>query len=175
MIFGQQLHWYAVRVKSNREWVTAEALKGKDFEVFLPTYQQHGSGRNTARAITVPLFAGYLFCRFDVGNRLPILMVPGVVHIVGYGNTPEPVDEDEIARVFAVTQSHLQVTPYPYPPVGESVCLSAGPLRGVAGVVLAHQDEKKLVVSVTLLQRAIAVDVERDWVAPACLQLSSGA
>jgi transcription antitermination factor NusG len=175
MISGQQLHWYAVRVKSNREWVTAEALKGKDFEVFLPTYQQHGSGRNTARAITVPLFAGYLFCRFDVGNRLPILMVPGVVHIVGYGSTPEPVDEDEIERVSAVTQSHLQVTPYPYPPVGESVCLSAGPLRGVAGVVLAHQDENKLVVSVTLLQRAIAVDVERDWVAPACLQLSSGA
>jgi transcription antitermination factor NusG len=175
MISGKEMQWYAVRVKSNREWVTAEALKGKDFEVFLPTYRQHGSGRNTARAITVPLFAGYLFCRFDVGNRLPILMVPGVVHIVGYGNIPEPVDADEIARVFAVTQSHLQVTPYPYPPVGEYVRLEAGPLRGVVGVVLAHQDENKLVVSVTLLQRAIAVDVERDWIAPASLQLSSSA
>src|SRR6202166_1118202 len=124
MISGQQLHWYAVRVKSNREWVTAEALKNKDFEVFLPSYRLSGSGRNTARATKVPLFAGYLFCRFDVGNRVPILMVPGVVHSVASGSIPEPVDEDEIARVFAVTQSHLQVTPYPYPPVGESVRLS---------------------------------------------------
>ena len=95
-------------------------------------------------------------------------MVPGVVNIVGSGNTPEPVDPKEIDRVFALTRSHLEVNPHPFPPVGQRVVMRSGPLRGTEGIVLAHKSEHWLVASISLLQRSIAVRVERAWLDPDC-------
>ena|SRR5260370_1287474 len=159
--------WFAIRVKSNRERVTADALRGKGFEVCLPAYREHRLGSRGRQAAEVPLFAGYLFSCFDIHNRLPILTVPGIVHIVGFGKAPQPVDANEMASVFALIQSGLRVTPHPYLPVGHRVQLRTGPLRGVEGIVLAHKGEDRFVVSLTLLQRSIAVDVHRRWIAEA--------
>jgi transcriptional antiterminator NusG len=165
MISSRALQWYAVRVKSNRDRVTADSLKGKGLQVFLPEYRCQ-SKDSKKRAPSLPLFAGYLFCRFDARNRLPILMVPGVVHIVGFGKDPEPVDAEEMDRLFALAECRLDLKPHPYPPVGEHVRLQSGPLRGIDGIILAHEGEHRLVVSVTLLQRSVAVQVPRDWIAP---------
>jgi transcription antitermination factor NusG len=154
-------HWYAIRVKSNRERVTADALRARDLEVLLPTQLD---SRTRKPSLMTPLFPGYLFCRFDAHVRLPVLTVPGVVHIVGLGNVPLPIDPVEIAGVKAMIQSPLEVTPYPYPPLGRSVEIQAGPLRGVEGVVIAQKGEDKMVVSITLLQRSIAVALDREWV-----------
>jgi transcription antitermination factor NusG len=165
--------WYAIRVKSNRERVTADALRGKDLEVLLPAYRQPRP--NGKAPLEVPLFPGYLFSRFDVRNRLPVLTVPGVVQIVGLGNVPLPIDPVEIAGVRALIQSPLRVMPFPFPPVGRNIEIRTGPLRGVQGVILAHQGEDRMVVSVTLLQRSIAVAVERDWVIPEIPQIRATA
>jgi transcription antitermination factor NusG len=157
-------YWYAVRVKSNRERVTADALRGKDLEVCLPIYRQRRVTGSRTRIVELPLFAGYVFSRFDIHNRLPVLTVPGVVHIVGLGNVPQPVDPGEMASVFTLTQTHLKASPHPFLPLGRRVQLRTGPLRGVEGVVVAHKNETKLVVSVSLLQRSVAIDVEHQWI-----------
>jgi transcription antitermination factor NusG len=172
MMSTRALQWYAVRVKSNRERVTADSLKGKGLEVFLPEYRSQ-SRNNTRRTFSLPLFAGYLFCRFDALNRLPILMVPGVVHIVGFGKDPEPVDPEEMARLFALAECRLDLKPHPYPPVGKHIRLQSGPLLGIDGIILAHEGEDRLVISVTLLQRSVAVQIERDWLAPLELEVST--
>lgn len=156
--------WYALRVKSNRERVTTEALKGKGFVVCLPFYRERSRRTDRIQTIELPLFPGYLFCSFDVSNRLPILTVPGVVHIVSIGKTPQPVDETEMAAVFAVIKSGLRVMPAPYLPVGQRILLERGPLSGVEGVIVAHKNEEQFIVSVSLLQRSIAVQVDRDWI-----------
>jgi transcription antitermination factor NusG len=172
VVSPQTSPWYAVRVKSNRERVTAQALAGKGFSVCLPVYREP---RRTARArsLELPLFPGYIFCRFDAGNRLPVLMAPGVVHIVSCGRTPVPVEEREMAGVLAVLESGLQVSPYPALPVGQRVQLRAGPLAGVEGVLLAHKNQQRFLVSVTLLRRSIAVEVNREWVRPAACSRSA--
>ena len=157
--------WYAVRVKSNREWVTAEALRGKNYEVLLPRYREYRSRGTVSRPIELPLFPGYLFCRLDVNNRIPVMIVPGVVHIVGIGRAPAPVDPQEMAGVLAMVESSLDLNPFTYPAVGERVRVEGGPLRGVEGTILAHKGTEKLVVSVSLLQRSMAVDMDRNWVA----------
>jgi transcription antitermination factor NusG len=100
----------------------------------------------------------------DINNRLPALIIPGVLHIVGVGRKPEPIDPSEMADVMTLLESKLNVTPFDYPPVGERVRIYRGPLRGVTGTVLGHKGSEKLVVSVSLLQRAIAVNVDRQWV-----------
>jgi transcription antitermination factor NusG len=163
MSTAANLHWYAIRVKSKREHVTADALRGKDYEVCLPMYRKLRANASGAREVESPLFAGYVFCRFDPRHRLPILTIPGVVHIVGLGKEPQPVDASEMASIFALVQTRVRMTPYPHPPVGRRVTLRLGPLRGVEGTILAHKDEHKLVVSISLLQRSVVVDVESRW------------
>jgi transcriptional antiterminator NusG len=158
--------WYALRVKSNRERVTADALKGKGFAVCLPLYRERGRRTDRIQMVDLPLFPGYLFCSFDVLNRLPILTVPGVVHIVSIGKIPQPVDEAEMAAVFAVIKSGLPVMPAPYFPVGQRILLDRGPLSGVEGVIVAHKNQEQFIVSVSLLQRSIAVEVDRGWISP---------
>jgi transcription antitermination factor NusG len=90
MLSDSKAQWYAIRVKSNRERVTAVALRGKQLDVLLPAQRTNRPGAAGPRESL--LFPGYLFCRFDVNRRLPILTIPGVVHIVGFGNVPVPVD-----------------------------------------------------------------------------------
>lgn len=158
--------WYALRVKSNRERVTTDALKGKGFAVCLPLYRERGRRADRIQMVDLPLFPGYLFCNFDVSNRLPILTVPGVVHIVSIGKTPQPVDETEMAAVFAVIKSGLPVMPASYLPVGQRIMLDRGPLSGVEGVIVAHKNQEQFIVSVSLLQRSIAVEVDGNWISP---------
>lgn len=151
--------WFALRVKSNRERVTAASLRGKDYEVFLPEFR-----RNQSRTES-PLFPGYLFCRFDVYNRLPVVSLPGVVHIVGLGRTPVPVDEDELESLKIVVQAGLPVEPEPAPApaVGQSIRINRGPLAGAGGIVVGLRRDR-LVVAVTLLQRAVSVELDLSWI-----------
>lgn len=164
----QSTNWYAIRVKSNCERVANEALLGRGIETCLPLYREERSGRRgeDKRIVELPLFAGYLFGRFDARNRLPVLTVPGVVHVVSFGNTPQPLDTDEVETLMTVLASPLRRIPFPYLPVGQTVQIEAGPLRGLEGIIVADKGGDKLVVSISLLQRSVAVDVDRNWVSP---------
>lgn len=159
-------YWYAIRVKANRERVTAQALEGKGFEVCLPVYQVESHKTRGVQILRLPLFAGYVFSRFDFNNRLPVLTVPGVVNIVGFGAEGQPVDPVEMEAVLALVKADSPITPYPYLPIGQRVRVLAGPLRGIEGMVVEHRGGQRLIVSVTLLQRSIAVDLERAWLLP---------
>jgi transcription antitermination factor NusG len=153
-------------VKSNRERLTAEALKGKGFPVCLPFYRERRRQGTHAHAVELPLFSGYLFCCFDVTQRMPILTVPGVVHIVSCGRIPQPVDSREMAALLSIVRSGLDALPRRFPSVGQAVELDCGPLAGAEGVILSDAGEAEFVVSVSLLQRSIAVKVDRNWIKP---------
>lgn len=162
--------WFAVRVKSNRERVTSLALSGKGYEVFLPTYRKPGSNTEW------PLFPGYLFSSFDIQNRLPVLTVPGVVHIVGFGNQPAPVDQDELESVRILVKSAMELNPNETYSLGEPVRVISGPLSGAQGQVAGFKPQK-LLVSLTLLQRVVSVELKPEWVtaAPAASQAAASA
>jgi len=114
--------------------------------------------------IDVPLFPGYLFCRMNPHNRLRVLMTPGVIQIVGVGKTPIPVEEEEVEAIQRVQRSGLSAMPWPYMQVGNVAQIQEGPLRGLTGIVVKIKSGVKLVLSVSLLQRSVAVEVERSWV-----------
>ena len=170
MLSGKSDHWYAVRVKSNRERITAEALRGKGFPACVPCYRDRSRQANSEQTVELPLFRGYVFCCFDVTRRLPILTVPGVVHIVSCGRIPQPVDEREMAMVLSIIQSGLPARPYRFPSIGQRIELDRGPLAGAQGVILSYTGQEEFVVSVSLLQRSIAVRVDRNWINPDSLK-----
>ena len=161
-------HWFAIRTKSNRESAVSEALAGKGYEVLFPRYSySQRPWSSHASTVTKPLFPGYLFCRFDVNVRLPILTIPGVLNVVSSGRIPVPLDDREVESVKVLVSSHLPVLPHEYLRPGDVVRIAEGPLAGAEGNIV-HTDRKRLVVSITLLQRAVAVEVAPEWIdAPA--------
>jgi len=158
--------WYALYVRSRHEKAVENSLRGKGYSVFSPFYHTKRKRIDRIAEVEVALFPGYVFCEFDSNKRLPILMTPGVVRVVGRGNRPEPVDDTEIASIRTVALAGRPVQPWPFLRLGQRVRLQSGPLTGAKGIFLRVEDEYHLIVSVTLLQRAVSVVIEKDAVEP---------
>jgi len=162
----REVPWYAIRVRPNYEKPVATALRGKGFQEFLPLIRSKRQWSDRVKMMDLPLFPGYLFCRLNLDDRLPLLTTPGFLYLVGVGKNPEPVDEAEIAGIQALLRSGLRVTPWPNLVVGQKVRLKHGPLRGLEGVLTRIANRHRIYVSVTLLMRSISVEVDPDWVQP---------
>ena len=158
--------WFALQVRSRYESIVATLLTGKGYEWFLPVYKCRRRWSDRFKEVERPLFPGYLFCRLDPLNRLPILTIPGVALIVGIARTPVPIDETEMAAIQAVVKSGISCQPWPFLKIGQRVKIEYGPLYGLEGILLGFKGQHRLVLSVTLLQRSVAVQVEGAWVTP---------
>jgi transcription antitermination factor NusG len=97
---------------------------------------------------------------------LPILTTPGVIGVVGAGKTPIPVNDEEIEAIRAILRSGLAAQPWPFLSVGSRIYMEAGPLAGLEGIISNADKTCRLVVSVPLLQRSVAVEIDRDWARP---------
>jgi len=158
--------WFAVRVRSNFERVTVAHLRERGYEQLAPSYKAERHWSDRKKEIERFLFPGYVFCRFDPHNRLPVLSAPGVVDLVGFGKVPIPIPDAEIDRVRRMVESGLLVSPSPYLEVGQTVLIERGPLAGMEGILAEVKGRFRLVVSINLLKRSISAEVERDWVRP---------
>ena len=156
--------WFALQVRMRYEAGVADHLKGKGYEWFLPLYKARRRWSDRIREVDAPLFPGYLFCRFNPHNRLPILKTPGVTQIVGYNHVPIPVDEQEIEAIRKLVASGVPNVPCAYLEVGSKVRIEAGALRGLEGILTELKGKRRLVLSVTLLQRSVAVEIDSDAV-----------
>lgn len=153
--------WFAVQVRARWEQSTAKILSGKGYETLLPTYQKERRWGGRLRTIEAPLFPSYVFCRFDVLKRLPILVTPGVVVIVSRGRIPVSVEPSEIAAIQTLVSSGVQAEPWPYIAVGERVRVESTPLQGLEGILIAHKGSQRVIVSVSLLRRSVALEIDR--------------
>jgi transcriptional antiterminator NusG len=158
--------WYALQVRSRWEGSTATLLSGKGYQTFLPTYKAEKPWRSGARELAAPLFPGYVFCQFDVHKRLPVLVTPGVLNVVGSGRIPVPVEDSEIEAIQMVVSSGLRAEPWPYLELGQQVRIEDGALRGLEGILTSFRGSRRIVVSVSLLCRSVALEIDRSRVCP---------
>jgi transcription antitermination factor NusG len=158
-------HWFAISVAPRKERVTAQMLRAKGYEDFLPMFTERRRWSDRMKTVELPLFPGYVFCRFDPKVRLPILKIPTVMSVAGLGKNPEPVPQEEIGALQAVCKSGMETIPCPYLTTGAKVRILEGPLTGLEGI-LVEEKPTRLVLSVTLLQRSVSVEIERNWIAP---------
>jgi transcription antitermination factor NusG len=156
--------WFALQVRAKRELGVAEFLRGRGYEPFLPMSRARKIWSDRIRVVAAPLFPGYLFCRVNIQDRLPVLSAPGVIRIVGYDRSPMPVDESEINAIHAIVTSGLPNEPWPYLRVGDPVQIKSGPLQGLRGILLGVRGAHRIVVSVTLLQRSVSVEIDSVYV-----------
>jgi transcription antitermination factor NusG len=166
--------WFAIQVRTRWEASTAVLLDGKGFEVFLPTYKASKRwGGHHRKEHTTPLFPGYVFCRFDACNRLPILITPGVIAVVGRGKVPLPVDDNEVSAIQAIVASGFRPEPWPFLELGQRVRIDTEPLRGLEGILLSVKGGSRIVLSVSLLRRSVALEIDRSCVTPVGARLVS--
>ena len=156
--------WFALQTRSRYEHFVAAMLSDKGYEPFLPVYTCRRRWSDRIKEFELPLFPGYLFCRFDPSNRLPILTTPGVIQVVGVGKKPVPVDDSEITAIQILMGSGLPGRPWAFLQVGQRVRIERGPLTGVEGILTGFRGRYRLVLSVTLLQRSVAVEAEGAWI-----------
>ena len=160
-----ELPWFAIRVKTRYEKQVAQSIESKNVHTFLPLYAARRRWSDRTKEVHVPLFDGYVFCQNPI-ERMPVLLTPGVLHFVGIGKTPIPVEPSEIAALQKVVQFGSTVRPWPFLRQGERVRVDDGPLRNIEGILLSGEGGDEVVVSITLLQRSVAVKVHRAWLTP---------
>ena len=170
---SKNLLWHALQVRPRFEKVVARNLEAKGFEKLLPLYRHRRQWSDRVKEIELPLFPGYVFCQFDMDNRLPLLLIPGVVSIVSTGKSPTAIDAREIEDLRCVLSSGVRYQPGPFLAVGQRVSVEHGTLEGLEGIVTKVKNEYRLVISVSLLQRSVAVDIDRKWVKPMDRERSS--
>jgi transcription antitermination factor NusG len=159
-----RLPWYGIRTKSNHERVAAVVLQSKGYEQYLPVYRRRRRWSDRIVETDRPLFPGYVFCRFDARKRLPIVSTPGVVSVVGFGSEPAPISDSEIEAVRAILRSGLAAEPCPFLREGQRIRVRRGSLEGLEGILLKKKSDWRIVVSVAMLQRSVAVEIDREWI-----------
>jgi transcription termination/antitermination protein NusG len=159
-------NWFAVQVRTRWERSTATLLQGKGYETFLPTYKSRRRWSGRTKEVLEPLFPGYVFCRFNVLKRLPVIVTPGVIAIVGSGRIPVPIEDSEVSAIQTVVSSGLPAEPWPFLEVGQKVRIEDNSLRGLEGILIGFKGSRRIVVSVSLLRRSVALEIERACVSP---------
>jgi transcription antitermination factor NusG len=158
--------WFALQVRARWESSTAVLLSGKGYQTLLPTYKTKKRWSGKFREVQAPLFPGYVFCQFDAQKRLPVLVTPGVISVVSRGRIPLPVDEVEIASIQTIVSSGLCAEPWPYLELGQRVRIEGDSLEGLEGILISFKGNHRIVVSVSLLRRSVALEIDRSYVRP---------
>jgi transcription antitermination factor NusG len=169
----EQQSWYALQIQSKLGAVASATLRGKGYEEFFPLYRSRRRWSDRVKELELPLFPGYLFCRFDVADRLPILITPGVIGIVGFGKIPVAIEEGEIEAIRRVLETGIATEPWKYIPSGQRVRVERGALAGLEGVFIETRKDHRLLLSVTLLQRSVAVQIDESCVVPIKVPIQS--
>ena len=152
--------WFALQTRMRYEASVADHLGGKGYDWFLPLYKARRQWSDRVKEMSSPLFPGYLFCRFNPQDRLPILKTPGVIQIVGYNHIPIPVDSHEVEAIRKLVDSGVPNFPCAYLEVGAKLRIESGALRGLEGILTEMKGKRRLVLSITLLQRSVAVEID---------------
>jgi transcription antitermination factor NusG len=152
--------WHAIYTRSRHEKVVAGQLEERGIESFLPLYRTWRRWRDRRKMVELALFPSYVFVRIGVHERLRVLQVPGVVKLVSFNGEPAVLPEPEINALRNGLENQLYAEPHPYLRVGKKVRVVRGPMAGAEGILSRKKDRQRVVISVDVLMRSIAVEVE---------------
>ncbi len=152
--------WYAAYTNARHEKRVAEHLRQREVECFLPSYETVRRWNNGRHRVELPLFPSYVFVRFAMRDKLKVLQVPGLVQLVTFQGAPAALPETEIEQLRSALVAGIPAQPYRYLTEGSKVEICTGPLQGMRGILLRHQGQFRVVLSIEMLMRSIVVEVE---------------
>src|SRR5713101_6093645 len=156
----QVARWYAIYTSSRHEKVVAQQLQDRGIENFLPLYRSWHRWKDRRKLVELALFPSYVFVRMEALKRLPVLQVPGVVKLVSFNGEPAALPEQEINALRRGLEQQVYAEPHPYLRIGRKVRVVGGPMAGVEGILSRKKDKYRVVISIQVLMRSIAVEVD---------------
>jgi transcription antitermination factor NusG len=155
-----ETHWYAAYTCANHEKRIAEQFELREVEFFLPLYESVRRWKDRRVRLQLPLFPGYIFVHAPLRVRSRIVQVPGVVRLVGFGSLPTPLADDQIETLRQAFALQSAVLPHPYLTVGRQVRIISGSLAGLNGILQRRKNTCRVIVTVELIRRSLAVEVD---------------
>jgi transcription antitermination factor NusG len=155
-----QPHWYALYTCANHEKRVAAELTRRSVENFLPLYSSVRRWKDRRVTLDLPLFQGYVFVRLALRDRLRVVQIASVVRLVGFGGLPAALPDTEMEIVRAGLSTGLRAEPHSFLTVGRRVRITSGPFAGLEGILERKKSGRRVVVSLELIQRSVAVDVD---------------
>jgi len=152
--------WYAIYTRHQHEKTVARILSDKGHETFLPLYRVAHRWKDRTRLVQLALFPCYVFFRGDVAQQQQVLRVPGVFSIVASSGRPAKIPANEMEGVRQLVESSLQIEPHPFLHCGDRVIVTSGPLYGLEGILIRKKNAFRLVISVEMLGRSAAVEID---------------
>jgi transcription antitermination factor NusG len=159
--------WYAAYTCANHEKRVASEIQARDVEHFLPVYGSVRRWKDRRVTLELPLFPGYVFVRLALCDRLRVLQIPSVVRLVGFNAQPAALPDEEIEILRSGLSRSLHAEPHPFLTVGRRVRITGGPFAGLEGILKRKKGNLRVIVSLELIQRSVAVDVDIADVVPA--------
>lgn len=152
--------WYALYTRYHHEKAVAKALTAKGLTVFLPLYSAPRQWKDRAKVIRLPLFSCYVFIQGGLDRSLEILSTAGIYGFVCCGGSPAMIPQQEIEGVRRVVERSSKIEPHPFIKCGDWVRVKAGPLEGIEGNLVRKKNFSRLVLTVDLLGKSAAVELD---------------
>ncbi len=155
-------HWFAAYTRAQHEKIVAQQLHANEVEHYLPLCESVRKWKDRRKLLQMPLFPGYVFVRLSLFDRLRVLQIPGIVNLVGFSGHPEPLPEIEINVVRELLRNKSGVQSHPFLKAGCRVRVTHGSLAGTEGILVREKKNFRLVVSIELIMRSIAVEINGE-------------
>lgn len=153
-------HWYALYTCARHEKRVAHEISQRKLECFLPTYRSVRRWKDRRKELELALFPGYVFVCMTLERKLQVLNLPGVVQFVSFGGNPAVIPPNEIETMRTRLASAPGIQPHPYLKKGRRVRVRSGAMEGMEGIVLRRKERCRVVFSIDLLMRSVAVEVD---------------
>ena len=160
-------HWFAAYTSPRHEKHVSRQMARRGIQNFLPLYKSIRRWKDRRKELELPIFPGYLFVRMALRERVSVLQVPGVVQLVSFQGRPAPLDDSEIEMLQRQSTQSGRLQPHPFLTVGRRVRVTNGPMTGMVGILARQKDKVRVVISIELIQRAVAVEVDLTDIEPA--------
>ncbi len=153
-------NWYALYTAPRHEKFVADQINRQGIDCFLPLYRSVRRWKDRRKELAMVLFPGYVFVQMALQNRLRVLRLPGAVRLVGFNGQPAALPEEEIENLRTRLSCSGNIEPHPYLSVGRRVRVRSGPLQGLEGIVVRTKERCRIVLSIHLIMRSVAVEVD---------------
>lgn len=159
--------WFAAYTSPRHEKHVSQQMQHRGIQNFLPLYKSMRRWKDRRKELELPIFPGYLFVRMTLRERLSVLQVPGVVQLVSFQGWPAPLPDAEIEMLRGQLSQSGMLQPHPFLTVGRRVRVTNGPMSGMEGILARKKEKFRVVLSLELIQRSVAVEVDMSDIEPA--------
>ncbi len=161
-----QVRWYVAYTNPRHEKRVCQQMEGNRFDCFVPLYKSVHRWKDRCKQLELPLFPAYVFVRMALKDRLQVLRLPGVVQLVSFKGKPAALPDCEIEALRGRLILNVHVEPHPYLKIGRRVRVHGGPIAGLEGILVRRKDKFRVVVSIHMIQRSVAVEVGESEIEP---------